>query len=97
VVNTEALNSLSASNKKALLGSVDEAIAFYVDSYDNKTTGKYEQAVTDQGLTRVTFTADQTAELNKLAASVREDWVKKYSSKFDAKTLFDFTEKLFNN
>ncbi len=96
VVNTEALNSLSASNKKALLGSVDEAIAFYVDSYDNKTTGKYEQAVTDAGLTRVTFTAAQTAELNGLAASVREDWVKKYSSKFDAKTLFDFTENLFN-
>ena len=52
--------------------------------------------MTDAGLTRVTFSAAQTAELNGLAASVREDWVKKYSSKFDAKTLFDFTEDLFN-
>jgi TRAP-type C4-dicarboxylate transport system substrate-binding protein len=95
VVNTDALNALSAKNRDALLGSVDEAIAFYVDNYNNNTTGKYEQAVTDAGLTRVTFNAAQTAELNKLAASVREDWVKKYASKFDSKALFEFTQALF--
>lgn len=96
VVNTDALNSLSAKNKKALLGSVDESIAFYVDNYDNNTTGKYEKAVTDAGLERVTFSADQTSELNKLAATVRDDWVKKYAGKFDSKALFDFTSDLFN-
>ncbi len=95
VVNTDALNALNAKNRDALLGSVDEAIAFYVDNYNNNTTGKYEQAVTDAGLTRVTFNAAQTAELNKLAASVREDWVKKYASKFDSKALFEFTQALF--
>jgi TRAP-type C4-dicarboxylate transport system substrate-binding protein len=95
VVNTDALNALSTKNRDALLGSVDEAIAFYVDNYNNNTTGKYEQAVTDAGLTRVTFTAAQSAELNKLAASVREDWVKKYASQFDSKTLFEFTQALF--
>ncbi len=96
VVNTDALNSLSAKNKKALLGSVDESIAFYVDNYDNNTTGKYEKAVTDAGLKRVNFSADQTSELNKLAATVRDDWVKKYAGKFDSKALFDFTSDLFN-
>jgi TRAP-type C4-dicarboxylate transport system substrate-binding protein len=95
VVNNDALNALSAKNRAALLGSVDEAIAFYVDNYNNNTTGKYEQAVTDAGLTRVTFDSAQTAELNKLAASVREDWVKKYASQFDSKTLFEFTQALF--
>lgn len=95
VVNTDALNSLSEKNKAALLGSVDEAMAFYVDNYNNNTIGKYEQAVTDEGLTRVTFTPSQIAELNDLAASVREDWVKKYAGKFDSKTLFDFTVALF--
>ncbi len=96
VVNTDALNSLSAKNKQALLGSVDEAISFYVDNYNNNTTGKYEQAVTDAGLQRVTFSASQTTELNNLAASVREDWVKKYAGQFDSKALFDFTSELFN-
>ncbi len=96
VVNTNALNSLSPAHKKALLGSVDEAIAFYVDSYEKKTTGAYEKAVADQGLTQVTFTPAQTAKFNTLAASVRADWVKKYEGKFDAKELYDFTEALFN-
>lgn len=96
VVNTDALNALSSKNREALLGSVDEAIAFYVDNYNNNTTGKYEAAVTEEGLTRVTFTPAQTAELNELAASVREDWVKKYSSEFDSKALFDFTQALFS-
>lgn len=95
VVNTDALNALSSKNRQALLGSVDEAIAYYVDNYDNVTTGKYEKAVSDAGLKRVNFSAVQTAELNKLAASVREDWVKKYASQFDSQALFDFTQALF--
>lgn len=96
VVNTDALNALSASHRKALMGSVDEALAYYVDNYDNNTTGKYKKAVADEGLQIVTFTPAQTAEFNNLAVSVREDWIKKYSSKFDAKALFDFTQALFN-
>ncbi len=95
VVNSDALNALSKENKDVLLDSVEEALAYYVDNYDNNTTAKYKKAVTDQGLSIVTFTPEQTAELDKLAASVREDWVKKYSKKFDAKTLFDFTQALF--
>ncbi len=95
VVNTDALNALSKSHREALLGSVDEAMDFYVDNYTNNTTGKYEKAVADAGLTRVTFSPAQTAELNKLAESVRQDWIKKYSGQFDAQALFDFTAKLF--
>ncbi len=95
VVNTDALNALSPKHREALLGSVDEAMDFYVDNYNNNTTGKYEQAVTDAGLTRVTFTPQQTAELNELAQSVRQDWIKKYADQFDSQTLFDFTAALF--
>ena len=84
VVNTDALNALSDEHRQTLLGSVDEAIAFYVDNYDNNTTGKYEQAVTESGLTRVTFTPDQTAELNALAESVRQEWIKENADKFDS-------------
>ena len=95
VVNTDALAALSGSHRTALLGSVQEAMDFYVDNYNNNTTGKYEQAVTDAGLTRVTFTPAQTAELNDLSESVRQDWIKKYAGQFDAQTLFDYTAKLF--
>lgn len=96
VVNTDALNRLSSEHRDALLGSVDEALDFYVDNYNNNTTGKYEKAVTEEGLVRVTFTPAQTAELNELAASVREDWIKQYASEFDSRALFEFTEALFS-
>ena len=96
VVNTEALNALSSKNRQALLGSVDEALAFYVDNYENNTTGKYEKAVTEAGLKRITFSAAQIAEFNELAESVRVDWIKKHAGQFDSKALFDFTSALFN-
>mgnify|MGYP001823878660 FL=1 len=96
VVNTDALNTLSEEHREALLGSVDEAIAFYVDNYDNNTTGKYEKAITEAGLTRVTFTSEQTAELNELAESVRAQWIKENAGQFDSQALYDFTSGLFN-
>jgi TRAP-type C4-dicarboxylate transport system substrate-binding protein len=96
VVNTDALNALSVSNRQALLGSVDEAIAFYVDNYNNNATKKYAQAIVDAGLVSVTFSPAQTVELDKLATSVREDWVNKYADQFDSKALYEFTENLFS-
>ena len=95
VVNTDALNALSKEHRAALLGSVDEAMAYYVDNYDNKTTGNYKKALKEEGLNRVTFNDAQTAELNQLAESVRQEWVKKYAKEFDSQALFDFTSKLF--
>ena len=96
VVNTDALNALPSAHRDALLGSVDEAMDYYVKNYNENTTGKYEDAVTESRMIRITFSPNQTAELNRLAVSVRDDWVKKYADKFDAKTLFDFTARLFN-
>lgn len=95
VVNTEALNALNPRHRLALLSSVDEALAFYVDNYDNNTTGKYEQAVSDAGLQRVTFDKKQTLAFYNLAASVRQDWIKKYKNQFDSKALFNYTADLF--
>lgn len=95
VVNTDAFNALSPENREALLGSVDEALAYYVSNYDNNTTKKYHDAIKEQGLAIVTFTPEQTAALNKLAESVRTEWVKTYSKEFDAQELYDYTAGLF--
>jgi len=95
VVNTDALKALKPEHREALLGSVDEALAFYVENYEQNTTKKYEQAVRDQGLTLVTFTPEQTARLNELAESVRQEWIASNSDSFDARALFDFTAQLF--
>jgi TRAP-type C4-dicarboxylate transport system substrate-binding protein len=96
VVNTDALNALSEEHREALLGSVDEAIAFYVDNYENNTVVNYEKAITEAGLARVTFTPEQTAELNALAESVRAQWIEENAGQFDSQALFDFTSALVN-
>ena len=95
VVNIEALNDLSSAHRDALLGSVDEALAFYVDNYENKTIGRYEKALAESGLTLISFTPAQTQELDALATSTREEWIKKYADQFDSQVLFDFTSQLF--
>ena len=95
VVNTDALDSLSAKNKEALLGSVDEALAFYVENYE-KTTKKYEDELAASGLKLITFTPEQTAKLNELSQSVNEAWVKQYAKKFKSQELFDYTKEQFN-
>jgi len=95
VVNTDALNSLKPKHREALLGSVDEALAHYVANYEGKTIGKYQEVIGKKGIKKVTFDSAQVAELNKLAESVRQDWVKANGKKFDAKALFDYTAALF--
>ena len=94
VVNTDALNGLKPAHREALLGSVDEALEYYVDNYENNVIGKYEQTLDEKGIERVTFTPEQVAELNRLSAIVRDNWVKNYSGDFDAQALFDFTNNL---
>ena len=95
VVNSDALGALKPAHKEALLGSVNEALAYYVQNYDDNTTGKYEQAIKDQGLTQVTFTAAQTKKLNTLSESVRKEWISSNSKNFDADALYKFTAALF--
>ncbi|MFW2372333.1 MAG: TRAP transporter substrate-binding protein DctP [Gammaproteobacteria bacterium] len=96
VVNTETLNALKPAHKQALLGSIDEAMAYYVSNYDNNTTVKYQEAIKQEGLKQVTFTRAQTKQLNELARSVREDWIKENNKNFNAQELYDFTETLVN-
>jgi len=97
IVNTEALESLKPAHREALLGSVDEALDYYVQNYEQNTTAKYENAVKEQGLKMITFTPEQTEKLNQLSESVRQEWVKKYQGKFDAQAVYDYTAKLFAN
>lgn len=94
VVNTDALNSLKPAHREALLGSVDEALEYYIDNYENNVIQKYEQTLDEKGIERVTFTPAQVAELDRLSAIVRDNWIKANSENFDAQALFDFTSKL---
>ena len=95
VVNSEALDSLSKTNKAALLGSVNEALEYYVNNY-KKTTKKYEDELKKSGIKLVTFTPAQTKQLTSFSQSVNDAWVKKYSRKFKSQELYNYTKEQFN-
>lgn len=95
VVNSDALKALSPKNRQILLDAVNPSIDHYVDNYNNKTTGKFQKKVAEKGIDRIQFGPAAVAQLNDLAGSVRQDWIKKYSRKFDSKDLFNFTSGLF--
>lgn len=96
VVNTDALAELTPEFRRVLLGSVDEALAYYIDNYDNKIVGKYQKELDKTGLEQIIFSNAQTEDLANLSVSVRKDWVKKYKNKFNSQQLFDYANGLFN-
>ena len=95
VVNTDALNSLSKAHRKILLDSVDASLNHYIDNYEGKTIGKYQQLIDKKNITKVTFTPKQVSKLNQLAESVRQDWIQNNRKKFNSKELYDYTLALF--
>jgi TRAP-type C4-dicarboxylate transport system substrate-binding protein len=92
VVNTDALESLSASEKEALLGSVDEALDHYLDNYNNKTMKRWGPVLDERKIERITYADSAIADLKaKVASPAAEAWIKENTAKgLPAKELYDF-------
>lgn len=78
VMNIDAYNALSDEERAALDGSVDEAIAYYIDFYNNETMTKWAKTLEEKGVAKVNFSDEQLAEFREKAAGpVREAWIAK--------------------
>ncbi|PLW77955.1 C4-dicarboxylate TRAP transporter substrate-binding protein [Cohaesibacter celericrescens] len=91
VVNTDALDSLSDKNREALLGSVDESLAHYVDYYNNKTMKAWGPALEERGIEKITFTDDQIASFKEAAAApAAKAWIEDNTANgLPAQELYD--------
>ncbi|WP_271274479.1 TRAP transporter substrate-binding protein DctP [Aliamphritea hakodatensis] len=91
VVNTDALGSLSDANREALLGSVDEALAYYIDNYNGKTMKAWGPKLDEKGIEQITFSDAEIAEFkSKVAGPTREAWIKDMAAKgIPAQELYD--------
>jgi len=91
VANTDALNRLSESHRKALLGSIDEALAHYVATYKGKTMDAWGPKLADKGIAEVTFTADQLDDFkSQVAGPARDAWITSMKAKgLPAQDLYD--------
>lgn len=76
VVNTDALNDLTDAERDALLGSVDEALDYYIDNYNNKTMQAWGPALDDHGIARITYSDEELAAFRAAAAKPAADaWI----------------------
>lgn len=91
VVNTEALDALSETERAALLGSVDEALDHYIENYNGKTMDAWGPALDEQGIQRVDFSEEELAAFKDAVASPLADtWIEDNSARgLPAQELYD--------
>ncbi len=91
VVNTDALNALTDSEREALLGSVEEALAHYVDFYENETMSAWWPLLEEKGIQKVSFNPERLAEFKEKAAGpVAAKWIEENSARgLPAQELYD--------
>jgi TRAP-type C4-dicarboxylate transport system substrate-binding protein len=91
VVNTDALNALSDAERDALLGSVDEAMRFYIDYYENETMSKWWPLLEEKGVERLSYNEERLAEFREKAAGpVAAKWIEENNARgLPAQELYD--------
>lgn len=91
VVNTDALADLSDAHRDALLASVDEALAYYIDFYNNKTMAAWGPALEERGIEQVTFTDAEIAAFKEAAAApAAASWIEENTARgLPAQELYD--------
>ncbi len=90
VVNVDAYEALSPEHREALDGSVDEAIAHYLENYGN-LLARWDGILTEKGVEKVNFSDAALAEFRQAAADpAREAWIASMSAQgIPAQELYD--------
>lgn len=93
VVNTDAYDALSYSEREALDSSVDEAIAHYLENY-GELLARWDGILEEKGVERVTLSEDELAQFRATAADpIREQWITDMSAQgIPAQELYDLVQ-----
>lgn len=91
VVNTDALNALSDAEREALMSSVDEAMEFYINFYENETTTAWWPLLDEKGIERISYDEGRLAEFKEKAAGpVAAKWIEENTARgLPAQELYD--------
>ncbi|WP_435312431.1 C4-dicarboxylate TRAP transporter substrate-binding protein [Primorskyibacter sedentarius] len=90
VVNIDAYEALSDAEREALDGSVDEAIAYYLENY-GKLLEQWEAVLEEKGVTKVELSDAELDAFHKVAADpIRDSWIEEMSAQgLPAQELYD--------
>ncbi len=99
VVNTDALNALSDDERAALIDSVDESLAHYVEFYNNNTMAKWAPTLEEKGIVQVTFDeASLQAFRDAVAGPAADAWVAENNARgLPAEELLKLVQTTINN
>ena len=91
VVNTDALNDLPDAHREALMGSIDESLAHYVDFYNNATMSAWGPALDERGIARIEFADAELAAFKEAAAApAAAAWIDENAARgLPAQELYD--------
>ncbi len=91
VVNTDAFEGLSDEHREALMGSVDEALDYYIANYNGETMEAWGPALQERGITEVTFAdAEIAAFKDAAAAPAAAAWIEQNTAAgLPAQELYD--------
>lgn len=91
VVNTDAMDSLSAEHREALMSSVAESLAHYVEFYNGATMDAWGPALDEREIQRVVFSDEEIAAFKQVAAAPAADaWIEQNTAAgLPAQELYD--------
>ena len=92
VVNSDALADLSDAHRDALLGSVDEALEWYLDKYQ-VSVDKFNAKVAENNIQVLTFSDADVAALKATAQPVLDEWMADMNSRgLPGQELYDLVQ-----
>lgn len=91
VVNSDALADLSEENREILLSSVDDALDYYIDYYNNQTMSAWGPALDERGIERITYSDEEIAAFREAAAApAAAAWIEENTARgLPAQELYD--------
>ena len=98
VVNSDAMAALSDSHREALMSSLDEAKAHYLDFYENETMAKWWPLLEEKGIQQITYDEAVLAEFREKAAGpVAQKWIADNTARgLPAQELYDAVVAFLN-
>ncbi|MEM6670675.1 MAG: C4-dicarboxylate TRAP transporter substrate-binding protein [Pseudomonadota bacterium] len=99
VVNTDALNGLSDAHRDALLGSIDEALDYYIEYYNGATMDAWGPKLDDKGIERITYSdAELQAFRDTVAGPAAQEWIEENNARgLPAQELYDLVTGMVTN
>jgi len=99
VANTDALNSLSDDHKAALLGSIDESLDYYIETYNGKTMDAWGPKLAEKGIESVTYGDGELASFKEaVAGPAAAAWIADNTAKgLPGQELYDLVTGMVAN